>query len=45
MAENLSALAFFEALGFRRRGGVPVVQGLRTRAGTRLHLQTMVIDL
>lgn len=45
MAENGSALAFFEALGFRRHGGVPVVQGLRTRTGERLHLQAMVIDL
>lgn len=45
MAENASARAFFEALGFRRHGGVPVVQGLRTRSGARLHLQAMVIDL
>jgi ribosomal protein S18 acetylase RimI-like enzyme len=43
--ENTSAVAFFEALGFRRRGPVPVVPGLPTRAGERLHLQAMVIDL
>ena len=45
MAENAAAIAFFETLGFRRHGGVPVVQGLRTRTGERLHLQAMVIDL
>ena len=45
MAENASALTFFEAVGFRRHGGVPVIQGLRTRTGERLHLQAMVIDL
>jgi len=45
MAENAPAITFFEALGFRRHGGVPVVQGLRTRTGERLHLQAMVNDL
>ena len=45
IAENAPALSFFEAVGFRRHGGVPVIQGLRTRDGGRLHLQAMVIDL
>jgi len=45
LAENTSAIAFFETVGFRRHGGAPLVQGLRTRTGERLHLQAMVIDL
>jgi ribosomal protein S18 acetylase RimI-like enzyme len=44
-AENRSAIAFFEACGFRRHGPPQVVPGMRSPADDRLHTQTMVIDL
>lgn len=45
MAENTAAVAFFEAMGFRRRGDAHRVPGFRTRAGGRLHVQLMVQEL
>jgi ribosomal protein S18 acetylase RimI-like enzyme len=45
MAENTSAIAFFSAVGFRGHGEPTLIPGLRTRAGTRMHSQVMVIDL
>ena len=45
MAENTGAIAFFAAVGFRSHGEPTVIPGLRTRAGTRMHSQTMVIEL
>jgi len=42
MAENTAALAFFETVGFERRGGPVLTPGLRTRAGERMHVQVMV---
>jgi ribosomal protein S18 acetylase RimI-like enzyme len=44
-AENTGAAAFFEACGFRRIGTPQPVPGLRTRAGGRLHTETMVLEL
>jgi ribosomal protein S18 acetylase RimI-like enzyme len=44
-AENTNALAFFEAMGFRRHGEPAIVQGLRSPAGERLHTQVLVQDL
>jgi ribosomal protein S18 acetylase RimI-like enzyme len=44
-AENANALAFFEALGFRRFGKPAIVQGLRSPAGARLHTQVLVVEL
>ena len=41
-AENSNAIAFFEAMGFRRRGEPVLVPGERTRDGARTHIQTMV---
>jgi ribosomal protein S18 acetylase RimI-like enzyme len=43
--ENTGAIAFFEAMGFRREGPTVLVPGQRTRAGGRTHIQRMVIDL
>lgn len=45
MAENTGAVAFFEAMGFRRHGEPVPAPGERTRAGARTHIQRMVIDL
>jgi GNAT superfamily N-acetyltransferase len=44
-AENSNALAFFEAIGFRRHGAPEVVQGLRSPSGARIHTQVLVRDL
>jgi GNAT superfamily N-acetyltransferase len=41
LAENSSALAFFESVGFERLGPPVLTPGLRTRSGGRLHLQVM----
>jgi ribosomal protein S18 acetylase RimI-like enzyme len=45
MAENTGAIAFFEAMGFERRGGPANIPGFRTREGGRLHVQLMVRSL
>jgi RimJ/RimL family protein N-acetyltransferase len=45
MQENTGAIAFFEAMGFRRHGRPVPAPGLRTPEGDRLHLQVMVQDL
>lgn len=45
LAENRGAVAFFERMGFRRHGAPCRVPGLRSRAGARLHAQTMVREL
>ncbi len=45
LAENKAAIAFFEAIGFRRMGRTPPVPGERARDGSRLHSQLMVQDL
>lgn len=42
MAENTTAVAFFEARGFRRVGTAKPVPGMRARDGRRLHVQLMV---
>ncbi len=44
-AENHSGLAFFESVGFRRHHEPMLAPGFRTRAGERMHSQTMVIEL
>jgi ribosomal protein S18 acetylase RimI-like enzyme len=41
-AENTTALAFFESVGFERLGPPVLTPGLRSRSGARLHLQVMV---
>ena len=43
--ENAHALAFFEAVGFRRLREPLIVQGLRSPAGERLHTLVLVQDL
>ena len=45
MAENTGAIAFFEAVGFRRHGEPLLLPGYRTPDGGRHHLQTMVREL
>lgn len=45
MVENTGAVAFFEAMGFRRHGEPVLAPGERTRAGARTHIQRMVHDL
>ncbi len=45
MAENTNAIAFFEAMGFTRRGEAIPAPGERTRTGARTHIQTMVQHL
>ena len=45
MVENEGAVAFFEAMGFRRHGEPVPAPGERTRSGARTHLQRMVHDL
>jgi ribosomal protein S18 acetylase RimI-like enzyme len=42
LAENSNAIAFFEAMGFTRRGNPVLAPGERTRDGARTHIQTMV---
>jgi len=44
-AENWTALAFFESMGFVRHRDPVLTPGLRSRAGTRLHLQVMAQDV
>jgi ribosomal protein S18 acetylase RimI-like enzyme len=44
-AENSNAIAFFEAMGFERRGGPTPMPGIRSRSGGRHHLQLMVQSL
>jgi len=41
LAENASAIAFFERMGFARHGPPTLVPGLRTRSGARMHQQLM----
>jgi ribosomal protein S18 acetylase RimI-like enzyme len=41
LAENTSAIRFFERMGFARHGPPTLVPGLRTRAGARMHQQLM----
>jgi ribosomal protein S18 acetylase RimI-like enzyme len=45
MAENTSAIAFFESVGFRRVGEPTRAPGFRTPEGGRLHVQLMVQPL
>jgi ribosomal protein S18 acetylase RimI-like enzyme len=45
LAENHRAVAFFEAMGFRREGEPVRVPGLRSPRGERHHLQLMVQPL
>ncbi len=45
MAENTNAVAFFEAVGFRRHGKAEPIPGFRDRRGGRIHGQLMVTDL
>jgi GNAT superfamily N-acetyltransferase len=45
LAENTAAVAFFEAVGFRRHGDGFLVPGLRTPRGGRHHVLVMVQDL
>lgn len=44
-AENRGAIAFFEAMGFRRRGATPPMPGIRSPDGHRHHTQLMVRTL
>jgi ribosomal protein S18 acetylase RimI-like enzyme len=41
LAENASAIRFFERMGFARHGPPARVPGMRTRAGARMHQQLM----
>jgi ribosomal protein S18 acetylase RimI-like enzyme len=43
--ENTSAIAFFEAMGFRREGPPELMAGMRTPGGSRHTTQWMVQDL
>lgn len=43
--ENTNAIAFFEAMGFRRHGDPLLVPGERSPAGARVHSLTMVQPL
>ncbi len=45
LAENHKAIAFFEAMGFHRKGKPHVVPGLRSPGGARHHVQLMVQEL
>ena len=45
MAENTNAIAFFEAVGFRRHGSPQLIPGFRSPAGARHHIQTMVCEV
>ncbi|MGI8754692.1 MAG: GNAT family N-acetyltransferase [Acidimicrobiales bacterium] len=44
-SENESAIAFFQTMGFRRKGQPVLMAGLRTPTGDRLHTQLLVQDL
>ena len=43
--ENAEAIAFFEAMGFRRHGTPKLMPGIRSPLGARHHSQWMVQDL
>ena len=45
VAENTAAVAFFEAMGFEKRGTPVPAPGLRSPAGERPHVQLMVQSL
>jgi GNAT superfamily N-acetyltransferase len=45
LAENTTAVAFFERMGFRHLGAPVLVPGMRLRSGGRMHLQLMVQEL
>jgi ribosomal protein S18 acetylase RimI-like enzyme len=45
MAENAGGLAFFSATGFTPEGSPQLVPGMRTRSGSRMHIQLMTQDL
>ena len=45
MAENTSAIAFFERMGFAKLGGPDSAPGFRTRSGERMGVQLMVLAL
>jgi GNAT superfamily N-acetyltransferase len=45
LAENTTAVAFFERMGFRHFGAPVLVPGMRLRSGGRMHLQFMVQGL
>ncbi len=45
LAENTSAVRFFESMGFTPLGSPSLVPGLRARDGSRLHLLRMVKTL
>ena len=45
LGENHGAIAFFESMGFRRRGDPVPAPGLRSPAGDRLSVQLMVQPL
>ena len=45
MAENTGAIAFFEAVGFRREGEPHLIPGFRSPTGARHHIQTMVREI
>jgi len=45
LAENATAIAFFERVGFQRYGGPVLLPGMRLRSGGRMHLQVMVRDV
>lgn len=45
LAENTRAIAFFEAVGFRRHGPTHLVPGFRSPGGARHRLQTMVREV
>jgi ribosomal protein S18 acetylase RimI-like enzyme len=44
-AENTGAVAFFEAVGFRRAGPPALIPGFRRRGAPRMHTQAMVADV
>ena len=45
MTENHAAVAFFESMGFEKRGEAAPAPGFRTHDGARLHVQLMVQHL
>lgn len=45
LAENSRAIAFFEAMGFRRHGPPLLAPGMRLREGGRMHVQRLVQEL
>ena len=45
LAENTSAISFFEAMGFEKRGEPANAPGFRSPEGRRHHVQLMVQDL